>query len=231
MIFYKLHDVVTRGRLLIPDGNPMTNSPSSTESRLYKKALGLEYFTAGYNILEAAASLAAGAMASSIALTGFGLDSVVESLSGAVLIWRLGKSGVPGVKAETRAVQFVGGTFWILAVWVLVESVRKIIGGKPTESSPFGIAIAAVSVLVMPALGWMKLKIGNRLGLESLVADSKETFVCALLSAALLLGLVCRMVFGFQLADPLVGLFIAVFLFKEGRELLFEDRDCEDRQD
>lgn len=197
------------------------------ESRLYRKAFRLEYFTVGYNILEAAASLAAGAQASSIALKGFGLDSIVESLSGAVLIWRLGKSGNLGQKAEHRAVRFVGVTFWILGAWVLVESIRKIIGREPTESSPFGIAVAAASVVVMPALGWMKLRLGNRLGLKSLVADSKETFVCAALSLALLIGLTSRAVFGFQLADPLVGLLISVFLFTEGRELLFEKDECD----
>jgi divalent metal cation (Fe/Co/Zn/Cd) transporter len=221
MIFFKLRGVIHRLHERIPDGNRMTNSASMTESSLYRKAFRLEYFTVGYNMLEAAASLAAGAAASSIALKGFGLDSVVESLSGGMLIWRLGKRGITEQKAEQRAVRFVGVTFWILGLWVLVESTRKIIGREPTESSPFGIAIAAVSVIVMPALGWMKLRLGNRLGLKSLAADSKETFVCAALSAALLIGLVCRMVFGFQLADPLVGVLISVFLFKEGHELLF----------
>jgi divalent metal cation (Fe/Co/Zn/Cd) transporter len=227
MILFKLRGVKPRVHGRIPDGDRMTNSASMPESRLYKKAFRLEYFTVGYNILEAAASLAAGARASSIALKGFGLDSIVESLSGAVLIWRLGKSGTPGQKAEHRAVRFVGVTFWILSAWVLVESIMKIIGREPTESSPFGIAVAAASAVVMPALGWMKLRLGNRLGLKSLVADSKETFVCAALSAALLIGLTCRAVFGFQLADPLVGLLISVFLFTEGRELLFEKDECD----
>lgn len=202
-----------------------------TESRDLRKALHLEYFTVGYNVLEAIASLAAGFLASSIALKGFGLDSIVESLSGSVLIWRLRNAGPLEEKAERQAIRFVGVTFWILGAYVLVESIRKIVGEEPTDASLFGIVIAALSVVIMPALGWMKYRLGKRLGLKSLVADSKETFVCFFLSAALLIGLVCRAVFGFQLADPLVGLLIVVFLFKEGRELVFGDGDSEGTQE
>jgi divalent metal cation (Fe/Co/Zn/Cd) transporter len=189
-----------------------------------KTAILLEYFTVGYNILEAAASLTAGILASSIALTGFGLDSVVESLSGFVLIWRLKKHGAESdgeeKQTERRAVRFVGVTFWILGGYVLFESINKIIEREASEPSVLGIVIAAFSVVIMPVLGWRKYVIGKRLGLKSLVADSKETFACFALSSALLVGLVARSIFNFRLADPLVGLFIVMFLFKEGWELL-----------
>lgn len=153
----------------------------------YKKALALEYFTVGYNVLEAAASLTAGAMASSIALTGFGLDSIVESLSGCVLIWRLKRHGATAEdekRIERRAVRFVGVTFWILGAYVLFESLKKIVGMETSELSIMGIVIAGLSVVIMPVLGWRKYVIGKRLGLKSLVADSKETFACFALSGS-----------------------------------------------
>jgi divalent metal cation (Fe/Co/Zn/Cd) transporter len=196
------------------------------EQKLFERALALEYFTVGYNVLEAAASLIAGVLASSIALTGFGLDSIVESLSGCVLIWRLKKHGSASdaeeEKTERKAVRFVGATFWALGAYVLVESLKKIIEKGMSKPSVFGIVIAACSVVIMPVLGWMKYRLGKRLGLKSLVADSKETFVCFALSAALLVGLISRAAFGFWLADPLVGLLIVAFLFKEGAELIIE---------
>jgi divalent metal cation (Fe/Co/Zn/Cd) transporter len=200
------------------------------EQKIVKTALMLEYFTVGYNLLEAVASLTAGILASSIALTGFGLDSIVESLSGCVLIWRLKRHGAMAedeAKIERRAVRFVGVTFWILGAYVLFESLKRIVGSETSEPSIPGIVIAGLSVVIMPVLGWKKYLLGKRLGLKSLVADSKETFVCFALSAALLAGLVARAVFGFRLADPLVGLVIVLFLFKEGRELLFNKEDEE----
>jgi len=193
------------------------------DPQLRKKALRLEYFTVGYNLVEAAASLTAGALASSIALTGFGLDSILESLSAFVLIWRLrAPSGSEERRIDSRAVRFVGATFWILAAYITVESVNAIMGGGESDPSPFGIAIAVLSCVTMPVLGILKYRLGRRMGLRSLVADAKETFVCAALSAALLAGLIVRAATGFILADPIVGLLIAAFLLKEGAELLFE---------
>jgi divalent metal cation (Fe/Co/Zn/Cd) transporter len=198
---------------------------SKPEKPLVRRALRLEYVTVAYNILEAVASLIAGFLASSIALTGFGLDSVVESLSGFILIWRLKKPEGEDERAEKKAVRFVGLTFWILGAYVLVESLKKIIDRESSQPSTLGIVIAAASVVVMPALGLAKYRIGKRLGLRSLVADSRETFACFALSLALLIGMLSRSIFGFRLADPLVGLIIVVFLFNEGRELLFGDGD------
>ncbi len=201
--------------------------------RQYLKALRLEYFTVGYNIIEAVASILAGGMASSIALIGFGLDSIVESLSGLVLIWRLRTHGTISEeeegRVEKRATRFVGATFVILGLYILAESARKIWNREAAEPSLFGIIIAAASLIIMPMLGYAKFRLGKELGLKSLVADSKETFVCSALSLALLVGLAARYFFGFWLADPIVGLVIVAFLFREGYELLFEEEcGCED---
>ena len=191
--------------------------------RLYKKGLYLEYFTVGYNILEAAASIILGGIAGSIALIGFGLDSIVESLSGMVLIWRLRQHGKISKEAEERiekrATRFVAISFLVLGLYVLFESVRKLVVAEIPEPSVPGMAIAVASLIVMPLLTWQKYKTGKQINSRALVADSKETLACSFLSVALLLGLGANYLFGFWQADPIVGLIIMAFLFREGREL------------
>jgi len=195
----------------------------------YKRALSYEYFTVFYNVFEAVASIIAGGMANSIALIGFGLDSIVESLSGLVLIWRLRKqdtiSEEEEKEIEERASRFVGITFFVLGAYVLIESIRKIVLKDIADPSLIGIAIAVLSLLIMPILAYAKYDLGKELGLKSLIADSKETLVCSILSFALLIGLLSRYIFDFWLADPMVGLVVVVFLFKEGYELVFEEDD------
>jgi divalent metal cation (Fe/Co/Zn/Cd) transporter len=201
--------------------------------RLYKKGLLLEYFTVGYNILEAIASIVFGSIANSIALIGFGLDSVLESLSGLVLVWRLkqhGKiSGTIEERIEKRAIKFVAITFFILGLYVLLESVNKLMVAEIPETSLPGIIIAVVSLIIMPILTWQKYKAGKEIDSRALVADSKETLACAFLSIALLLGLGANYLFGFWQADSIVGLIIVGFLFREGwgcwKESNEEERD------
>lgn len=190
--------------------------------RLYRKGLYLEYFNVGYNILEAVVSIIFGGIASSIALIGFGLDSIIESLSGMVLIWRLRQHGKISKeteeKIEKRATRFVAVTFIILGLYVLFESIRKLVLVEIPEPSLPGIVIAIVSLIAMPVLTWQKYKTGKQIDSRALVADSKETLACTVLSAALLLGLGTNYLFGFWQADPIVGLIIVVFLFREGWE-------------
>jgi len=190
--------------------------------RLYKRGLCLEYFTVGYNILEAIVSIVFGSIAGSIALIGFGLDSIVESLSGLVLIWRLRQHGKISEEAEERiekrAARFVAITFFILGAYVLFESIKKFVFAEIPEPSLPGIIIAIASIIVMPLLMWQKYKTGKQISSRALVADSKETLACAFLSVALLLGLGANYLFGFWQADPVVGLIIVAFLFREGWE-------------
>jgi divalent metal cation (Fe/Co/Zn/Cd) transporter len=202
---------------------------------LHRKALRLEYFTVGYNAFEAIASIIAGKIAGSISLVGFGLDSIVESLSGLVMIWRLRKHGRidkdEEERIERRAKKFVGLTFFLLALYVLVESVRKIVLRQTPDPSIPGIVIAVLSLIIMPLLAGRKMNIGKEIKMGSLIADAKETVVCSFLSLALLIGLVTRMAFDFRLADPIVGLIIVVYLLKEGCELLFEqEEEDEDKE-
>ncbi len=191
--------------------------------RLYKRGLRLEYFTVGYNILEAIASIIFGIIAGSIALIGFGLDSIVESLSGLVLIWRLRQHGKISEEAEERiekrATRFVAITFFVLGTYILFESIKKLLLSEIPEPSLPGIIIAITSIIVMPVLMWQKYKTGKQINSRALVADSKETLACAFLSVALLLGLGANYLFGFWQADPIVGLIIVAFLFREGWEV------------
>jgi cation diffusion facilitator family transporter len=197
--------------------------------RSYKKALFLEYFTVGYNLLEAFVSILFGSLANSIALIGFGFDSIVESLSGIVLIWRLLRHGKisPGQeeKIEKRAQGFVAITFFILSIYVLYESLGKFIRQEIPEPSLPGIFIAIVSIIVMPILMIQKYRTGQRINSKALIADSKETLACAFLSVALLIGLGTNYLFGFWQADPIVGIVIVVFLVREGIENWLESRE------
>ncbi len=190
--------------------------------RLYRRGLYLEYFTVAYNILEAIVSIVFGSIANSIALIGFGLDSIVESLSGLVLVWRLSQHGkisrAAEERLERRATKFVAITFFILGVYVLFQSIRKLVVEETPEPSLPGIIIATASIIVMPLLTWQKYKTGKQIHSRALVADSKETLACAFLSVALLLGLGANYLFGFWQADPIVGLVITAFLFREGWE-------------
>ena len=189
---------------------------------LYRKGLHLEYFTVGYNLLEAAASIVFGGLAGSIALIGFGLDSIVESLSGLVLIWRLRQHGKISPekeeRIEKRAARFVAITFFVLGAYILFESIKKLATAEIPEPSLPGILIAVVSLIVMPLLTWQKYKTGKQINSVALIADSKETLACAFLSVALLLGLGANYLFGFWQADPIVGFIIFAFLFREGWE-------------
>ena len=201
--------------------------------RLYKKGVWLEYFTVVYNIVEAAVSIVFGTIANSIALVGFGLDSVVESLSGFVLIWRLRQHGKISPEEEERieqkAMKFVAVTFSILGLYVLFQSLKKLIGKEIPDPTLPGIIIAMVSIIVMPLLTWQKYKTGKKIRSRALIADSKETLACAFLSVALLLGLGSNYMFGFWQADPIVGLIIVVFLFREGWESWKESQEEIDR--
>ena len=190
--------------------------------RLYKKGLFLEYITVVYNVLEAIVSIVFGSIAGSVALIGFGLDSVVESLSGLILIWRLRQHGkikaADEERIEKRARKLVAATFFILGSYILYESVEKLAVREIPEPSLPGIIIAILSIAIMPVLTWQKYKTGKKINSRALMADARETLACAFLSVALLLGLGANYLFGFWQADPIVGLIIVAFLFREGWE-------------
>jgi len=193
---------------------------------LYKKGLLLEYFTVTYNLFEALFSIIFGSLSNSISLVGFGMDSIVESLSGIILIWRLKKHGFveegKEFDVEKKATKLVGITFFILGAYVLFESIRKLIVVEESFPSIPGILISLASLLIMPLLYYQKNIIGKEMGSKALIADSKETLACAFLSLPLLIGLVLNYIFGFWQADSIVGIIIVIFLIKEGIEIVFD---------
>lgn len=194
-----------------------------------KAALALAVITVCYNVVEGVVSIWAGAAAGSVALVGFGLDSFIESLSGAVMIWRFSSpcsSAEEEANRERRAVTLVGITFFILAAYVLFESVKKLVSREPPDKSLAGIIIALVSLVTMPTLFVVKRRVAKRIASPSLAADSKQTLACTFLSFALLLGLGANYLFGFWQADPLVGLLVVAYLTKEGIEALRTRRLC-----
>jgi cation diffusion facilitator family transporter len=196
----------------------------------HQKALRLSYLTVGYNILEGTLSIFAGFLAGSIALMGFGLDSFVESLSGGIMIWRFRRHENLTPEEEERreklAVKLVGWTFFGLAAYVLYESLEKLIFQEAPAPSLLGIFIAVVSLILMPLLFFLKLRVSFDTGSMSLKADAKQNLACAFLSLALLVGLGLNYVAGIWQADPVIGLIIAAVLGREGYETLKEEQLC-----
>ncbi|QHC69247.1 cation transporter [Rathayibacter sp. VKM Ac-2801] len=172
--------------------------------------------TIGYNAVEAIVALAAGTVASSTALVAFGLDSVVEVLSAAAVAWQF--SGRDPEARERVALRVIALSFFGLAAFVAVDSVRALLGFSEAQHSPVGIALAAVSLLVMPAFSLLERRTGRELGSASAVADSKQTLLCSYLSAAVLVGLLLNSTLGWTWADPVAGLVIAAVAVREGLE-------------
>ena len=196
----------------------------TSDSKLHRRALLLSYFSITYNVIEFILSIIAGVLSNSIALIGFGLDSLVESLSAGIMIWRFSKHGKISKEEEERieqkAERLVGYTFLILAAYILYESIDKLVSNEIPDPSLFGIIIAFASLIIMPILYLLKNRTGKEIGSKSLIADSKETLACTFLSIALLLGLGANYLFGFWQADPIVGFVIVVYLVKEGIEII-----------
>lgn len=204
----------------------MTLSPESKESRtaLLRKGYRLEIVTVVWNILEGVIAIAAGVLAGSIALTGFGIDSWIETTSGVVVGWRLhrelrGLSLEQTEELEHRAARIAGGLLIGLAVFISVEAVRRLLGfGEPARPSTVGIILTAVSLAVMPFLGWAKLTTARRLGSAALKADAYETIACAWLSLTTLAGLSLRASLGWEWADPVAALVLVPLILREGWE-------------
>ncbi len=193
------------------------------------RGLRLEFFSLGYNLLEAAVGLAAGLAAGSVALIGFGLDSIVEGSSAAVLVWRLSaeKAGRrTSEDVERRAVRFVSLAFFLLAAYVGVSAIVRLFTAVRPEESPAGIVLAIASLIVMPILARRKSNLASALDSRSLQADSRQTTLCTYLSAFLLVGLVANAVAGWWWADPIAAVGISILAASEGRELWHTEDLC-----
>jgi len=197
---------------------------SSTEKNKRRGRI-LEYLTLGWNIIEAIVSIIAGIAAGSIALVGFGIDSIIESISGAILLWRL-KAGPGGEKKEVTALKLVGVSFILLAIYVAYESATSLIFHESPDTSLIGIVIAALSLIVMPVLAHEKRKVASALKSKAMKADSRQTDLCAYLSAILLIGLALNALFGWWWGDPIAGLIMVPIIAKEGYNAL-KGEQCE----
>ena len=180
--------------------------------------------TITWNVVEAAVALVAGGIASSAALIGFGLDSVVEVVSAVAVAWQF--AAPDPERRERTALRVISVLFFALAVYVSVEAVLSLAGLREPEHSPVGIAIAALSLVVMPFLSWFERRTGRELGSASAVADSKQTLICTYLSAALLIGLLLNSLLGWAWADAIAALVIAGFAVREGIEAWRGDACC-----
>ena len=182
----------------------------------------LEYFTVAWNSIEGLIAVVAGIVAGSISLVGFGMDSFIEVVSGATLLWRMSVDA----DAQTRrrneglSLKIVGGCFVALSVYIAYQAARDLFGAKAPEHSIPGIVLACVSLIVMPILSHAKRRVGIALGSAAMRADAKQTDFCAYLSAILLAGLALNALFGWWWADPLTALIMAPIIAKEGFENL-----------
>jgi divalent metal cation (Fe/Co/Zn/Cd) transporter len=199
----------------------LTEPVLRTEAR--RRGIRLELFTVGWNAIEAAVAIAAGAAASSIALVGFGLDSVVEVSAAFVVLWQF--SGI-AEEREHRALRLIGGCFFALAAYVTISSIYDLATRSKPEASVVGIVLTAVSLVLMPVLAWAKRRAGRQMGSRALVADSAQTRLCAYLSASTLTGLAANAALGWWWADPLAALVIAAVAVSEGREAWRGDTCC-----
>jgi divalent metal cation (Fe/Co/Zn/Cd) transporter len=205
---------------------PLSVRPLAPERRrvLEQRVRWVVAATISYNVVEAVVAISAGRAASSAALIGFGLDSVVEVLSAAAVAWQFATPDPE--RRERRAMRFIAIAFFALALFVSVQAVRTLLGAAEPEHSTVGIVLAAVSVVVMPFLSWFERRTGRELGSASAVADSKQTLLCTYLSAVLLVGLVLNSTLGWTWADPLAALVIAGIAVREGLEAWRGDACC-----
>jgi divalent metal cation (Fe/Co/Zn/Cd) transporter len=191
---------------------------SGERARLVRRARLLAWIGNGWHFIEFVIAVAAGIAASSIALIGFGFDSLIESLAGFIIVWRFAAGRSDSPFAERRAQQLIAVSFFILAAYVGIESVRTLLGAHHPETSWVGIGLAVVTAPTMPILARMKRKVGHALGSSATVGEAEQNMICAYLSVALLVGLGSNALFGWWWADPLAALVIAGVAAREGAE-------------
>jgi len=190
-----------------------------TTTEAIQRGRRLEYFGLGWNLIEAGVAIGAGVLAGSTALLGFGIDSLIESLSGLVLLWRL-SHGEKGERREQIARRLVGASLLILAAYVAFEAIEALVQREPPAASYAGIVLAVLSVIVMPVLARAKRKVAASLSSQAMHADSRQTDICGWLSAILLIGLGANALLGWWWADPVAGLAMVPIIAKEGIEAL-----------
>ena len=209
---------------------PLAINEQSNRLALVKRGRYLEYFTIGYNSLEGLIAVVAGLIAGSVALVGFGFDSLIEVTSGAVLLWRLHADvdEARRERVEVISLRIVGVCFVVLALYVSYDSIKSLLRREAPEESVVGIVLAAVSLIVMPLLVRAKRRVARGINSGALMADSKQTELCTYLSGILLGGLLLNALFGWWWADPVAALIMVPIIVKEGVEALRGETCCDE---
>jgi divalent metal cation (Fe/Co/Zn/Cd) transporter len=196
--------------------------PASARPALVRRARLLAWLSLGWHLVEALIAAAAGLAAGSIALIGFGGDSLIEAGAAGVILWRFSSGH------ERRAQRLIGASFLLLAAYVSIEAVRTLVLGDHADASPVGIALAAVTLVTMPPLAAAKSRVGAALGSSATASEGRQNLLCAYLSAALLVGLGANALLGWWWADPAAALAVAALALKEGREAWRGEGCCDD---
>lgn len=212
----ELTPAAARGELRV--AQPSDALAPEERVRLVRRARLLAWGGNAWHLVEFAIAVGAGVAAGSIALIGFGFDSLIESLAGFIILWRFGASRAHLESAERRAQQLVAGSYFVLAAYVGVESIRTLLGGGRPSASWVGIGLAAFTAPTMPLLARAKQRVGRRLNSSATVSEASQNMICAYLSIALLIGLGANALFGWWWADPAAALVIAAVAVREGRE-------------
>ncbi|OFO95422.1 hypothetical protein HMPREF2999_01655 [Rothia sp. HMSC066H02] len=189
---------------------------TARRAMLHRRVRFIIGFTITYNVIEAIVAVWAGVLASSAALIGFGLDSVVEVLSAAAVTWQFTRKDPE--RWETVTVKAIGIAFFALAAYVSTDAVLALVGQEGPDHSPLGLGITALSLVVMPLLAWIEVRTGRELGSKSVMADAKQLILCIYLSGAVFIGLVLDSLFGWWWADSVAALVVAVLAVREGLE-------------
>jgi divalent metal cation (Fe/Co/Zn/Cd) transporter len=202
--------------ILAPEAT--SGPPEPERARLVLRARLLARFGLGWHLLEAGVAVGAGVVANSVALVGFGADSLIEAGSALIVLWLMSGGRSASARAERRAQQLVAASFVLLAVYVAVQAVRELLGDQHPAVSWVGIGLAVVTLLTMPPLARAKRRVGRALASSATSSESRQTMLCAYLSAGLLVGLIANALAGWWWADPAVALGIGGFALHEARE-------------
>ena len=205
------------------------NAPVSTSerARLERRARMLAWGGNAWHVIEFAIALGAGVAAGSVALVAFGVDSLIEVAAGLTIVWRFSGSRLASRTSERRAQQVIASSYFLLAAYVAVESVRDLVGGHEPSASWVGIGLAAVTAPTMPLLARAKRKVGHSLGSAATVGEGGQNMICAYLSIALLVGLLANALFGWWWADPAAALVIGAVAAREGVQSWRGDACCD----
>jgi divalent metal cation (Fe/Co/Zn/Cd) transporter len=195
---------------------------------LVRRARALAALGLLWHVIEAAVAIAAGVVASSVALVGFGADSLVEAVAGVIVLWRFAGARATSQAADRRAQRLIGASFLAIAAYVSVEAVRSLVGGDAPDASWVGIGLSVVTLATMPPLAAAKARVADRLGSAATRSEGRQNLLCAYLSAALLVGLLANAALGWWWADPLAALAVAVVAVREGRAAWRGEPGCAD---